>query len=324
MPKVTIILPVYNSESYLKETIESALSQSFTDFELVIINDGSQDRSEEIVHSFSDDRIRYFKQENKGHCYTRHRAIEEGSGAYIAILDADDLWVPEKLEWQVDFLDQHPNHVLVGGEIDIIDGDGNYMYSVHKPHSDAENRTYLEVKNMWTHSSVMYRRGSYYKVGGYFISRSAYYFEDYMLMYQLSKIGKIAQLKETIASYRINPNAISSKTESAEYLEIMRRSLQKGEVSQQDLLRLEELKKNDATTESRRSYYHLFLGRSYMFHNYQCRRSIKHLKKAVKYNKDLRIAWIYLQMVRFLPKPILKFIYRQKKKEMADMIWVRT
>ena len=105
MPKVSVILPVYNAEKFLKEAIDSILNQTFTDFELLLINDGSTDRSEEIIKSYNDKRISYAKNEkNSGLINTLNRGIDLASGEYIARMDGDDIALPERLELQVKHL----------------------------------------------------------------------------------------------------------------------------------------------------------------------------------------------------------------------------
>ena len=105
MPKVSVILPVYNAEKFLKEAIDSILNQTFTDFELLLINDGSTDRSEEIIKSYNDKRISYAKNEkNSGLINTLNRGIDLARGEYIARMDGDDIALPERFELQVKHL----------------------------------------------------------------------------------------------------------------------------------------------------------------------------------------------------------------------------
>ena len=98
MPKFSIIIPLYNKEKDIKKTLESLLAQTFTDFEAIIVNDGSTDGSEAVVKSFSDKRIKYFNKKNEGVSFTRNFAVTKASAAYIAFLDADDYWYPNHLE----------------------------------------------------------------------------------------------------------------------------------------------------------------------------------------------------------------------------------
>ena len=112
--KVSILLPVYNSETTIQETIDSILCQTYSDFELVIINDGSSDKSEQIIGQYSDKRIRYYKNEqNKGLIYTLNRGLDLCNGEYIARIDADDIMLPTRLEKQTNYMDTLlPQYVL--------------------------------------------------------------------------------------------------------------------------------------------------------------------------------------------------------------------
>jgi teichuronic acid biosynthesis glycosyltransferase TuaG len=101
MPKVSVNVPCFNSEKYIAETLQSVLDQTFEDFEIIVVNDGSTDRTEEIVKTFSDPRIKYYYQKNMGLSNTRNRQLALSSGEFIAFLDHDDIWMPEKLELQL-------------------------------------------------------------------------------------------------------------------------------------------------------------------------------------------------------------------------------
>ena len=117
MPLVSVIMPVYNGEKYLAEAIDSILVQTFTDFELLIVDDGSQDNSAEIIRSYEkrDSRIRFFQLErNVGSAAARNRGIASASGAYIALMDCDDVSLPKRLQKQVDFLQANPEIGAVG------------------------------------------------------------------------------------------------------------------------------------------------------------------------------------------------------------------
>ena len=108
MPKISVIIPAYNAERTILETIKSVQQQTFSDFELIVINDGSKDRTLELLHSIKDERLRIFSYENGGLSVARNRGISHATGEFIAFLDADDLWTPDKLELQLAALQQHP------------------------------------------------------------------------------------------------------------------------------------------------------------------------------------------------------------------------
>jgi glycosyltransferase involved in cell wall biosynthesis len=120
-PLVSVFIPVYNREKYILESVSSILNQSFTDFELIVVDDGSTDRTRDILASIKDERLKvYFNDTNMGIPYTRNRGIELASGEYFALLDSDDVATLDRLEKQVDFLNKHPDCAVVGGYIAII------------------------------------------------------------------------------------------------------------------------------------------------------------------------------------------------------------
>src|SRR4051812_15533497 len=118
-PKISVLLPVYNAEPYLKEAIDSVLQQTFADFELIIINDGSKDRSADIIKSYTDKRILFIDQENIGLSATLNKGIALARGEYIARQDNDDISRPERFRKQVTYLDAHPRTMLLGTAAEI-------------------------------------------------------------------------------------------------------------------------------------------------------------------------------------------------------------
>lgn len=121
MPMVTVIIPTHNAITYLPETLESLLNQTFTDFEVIIVDDGSSDRTQEWVSSLTDARIKGVVQTNQGVAVARNQGIALASGKYIAFLDSNDLWKPTKLEKQVECLEANPDVGLVNTWIENID-----------------------------------------------------------------------------------------------------------------------------------------------------------------------------------------------------------
>ncbi|WP_017746882.1 glycosyltransferase family 2 protein [Scytonema hofmannii] len=113
MPEISVIIPAYNAELTIGETIDSVLQQTFKDFEIIVINDGSQDRTLEILQSIQDDRLKVISYENGGLCVARNRGIARASGNFIAFLDADDVWTPDKLELQLAAFEEHPEAGVV-------------------------------------------------------------------------------------------------------------------------------------------------------------------------------------------------------------------
>ena len=128
MPKVSIIIPAYNAESTIKCTIRSVHKQTYRDYELIIIDDGSTDRTVEIVREIADDRLKLFSYKNAGLPTARNRGIQQATGEYIAFLDADDLWTRDKLEKQVAVLETNPEVGVVYSQTYCIDSQSNFLY----------------------------------------------------------------------------------------------------------------------------------------------------------------------------------------------------
>jgi glycosyltransferase involved in cell wall biosynthesis len=126
MPLISVIIPVYNGEKTIQETIESVLTQTFTDLELIVINDGSQDTTLEIVERIPDPRLKVFSYPNAGQAASRNRGISHACGEYISFIDADDLWIPDKLEAQLKALQENPKAAVAYSWTKCIDESGQF------------------------------------------------------------------------------------------------------------------------------------------------------------------------------------------------------
>src|SRR3972149_5816319 len=126
-PKISVIIPLYNHEKYIREAVYSVLEQSIQDFELIIINDGSTDKSEEVVNAIKDDRIKYFFQENQGAHNTINRGIRLAQGEYISILNSDDVYYQNRFEEALKVLESDSSIYAVFSHIECIDGKGKFI-----------------------------------------------------------------------------------------------------------------------------------------------------------------------------------------------------
>lgn len=222
-PKVSIILPVYNAAAYIAGAISSVLCQTFTDFELIIINDGSTDNSLEIIRGFTDNRIKVIDNgENRGLQLTLNKGLETAEAEYIARIDADDEWIDaKKLQEQVNFLDQNGDCVLIGTAASVIDGVGREIYKVFLPETDREIREKMLRANQFFHSSVMMRRAALEKVGFYGVSDNLRHVEDYDLWLRLGRIGSLYNLPLVALRYR----DISSSVSRQNVIEQLRKNI---------------------------------------------------------------------------------------------------
>ena len=205
-PLVTVLMPVYNGEKYLKETIESILIQTFRDFEFLIIDDGSTDQTEEIISSFIDERIHFVKNnENLKIISTLNKGISLAKGKYIARMDADDICSLNRLEKQVEFLNKNHSVGLVGSDYESF---GKINKSIHYPSSYEELKFSALFYNPFCHPSVMIRKEIIVN-NNLSYNPDFLHVEDYKLWTEFLIHTDCQNLSEVLISYRTHPNQIS-------------------------------------------------------------------------------------------------------------------
>lgn len=217
MPKVSVIMPAYNAEKYIAEAIDSILAQTYTDYEFIILNDCSTDRTEEIILSFKDSRIVYLKnEENMGVAKTLNRGLSVARGEYIARMDADDISLPERFEKQVAWLDAHPQIGVLGCNVESFDENG--AIATGWSSTDPEQmKIDLFFSCGLAHPSVMMRREAVQR--GYAPEYNG--LEDYELWCRASEAYGVTTLPEVLFRYRIHSSQVT-KNPSAEYLQRVR------------------------------------------------------------------------------------------------------
>lgn len=206
-PLVSVMMAVYNSEKYLREAIEGILNQTYTNFEFLIINDGSTDKSKDIILSYSDPRIVFLENEiNSGIVKSRNTCLEKSKGKYIAILDSDDIALPIRLEKQVEFMEFNPEYGMCGTYFKVINNKGKKLYNVKFPISDFDLKSYLHFGNSFCHSTMLIRSDLALK----FKYPEAFQLgEDYALWQSISSVSKIYTIPVFTTYYRIHGNNIS-------------------------------------------------------------------------------------------------------------------
>lgn len=165
MPKISVVIPAYNAMTYLPETVESVLKQTFADFEVLIINDGSSDHIVQWASQVVDPRVKLISQENQGLPGARNTGIAQARGEYIAFLDADDLWEPTKLEKQVRCIDDNPEVGLVHAWMVLVDEQSKSTGKVMPSYAEGYVWNQLAEKNVIACPSVMVRRCCFETVG---------------------------------------------------------------------------------------------------------------------------------------------------------------
>jgi len=215
-PKVTVLMPVYNAERFLREAVESILRQKFTDFELLVVNDRSTDGTAALLEGYNDPRVHIVSNaSNIGLPASLHRGLDYARGEYVARIDADDVALPQRLAEQVRYLDHHPDVGLVASAIDIIDNEGMKIGIENLARSPEALYYLLTFKNCIAHCSVTFRRELILGIGGY--HESTKFAEDYDLWVRVSRRARIAKLDKILAQWRDTETNISSryKTEQA-------------------------------------------------------------------------------------------------------------
>jgi glycosyltransferase involved in cell wall biosynthesis len=143
MPLISVVIPIYNGEETIQETLKSVFDQTFQDFEVIVINDGSRDNSLKVLQEVSESRLTVYSYPNSGQAASRNRGISHSNGKYIAFLDADDLWTPDKLDAQLKALQNHPKAALAYSWTDYIDEVGNFLQ--HGRHITANGNIYEDI-----------------------------------------------------------------------------------------------------------------------------------------------------------------------------------
>ncbi len=213
MPRISVCIPSYNHENYIAGTIQSVLSQTYQDFEIVVVDDGSVDGTVAAIQTFDDPRLRLFSfPRNQGACKASNHAILQSTGEFIAILNSDDEFLPHKLETQVRFLDEHPEVGAVFGYPQIIDQDGSVIPdSPQREVFVRENRSRFEwlryffiVGNCLCHPTILIRRSCYEKIGLYDLRLAQ--LPDFDMWVRLCTSHEIHIIPENLINFRVHRN----------------------------------------------------------------------------------------------------------------------
>lgn len=209
-PAISIVLPVFNSEKFIADSIQSLINQTFTDFELIIIDDGSKDQSVSIIKSFKDSRIQLVQNDkNRGIAFSRNMGLKMAKGKYYAPFDSDDLALPEKLEKQFNFLEKHTEFGMIGSWARLIDANGKFLKTKWKLSANPETiPSILLFKNYFAQPALLIRKTAIPE-GGY--SPHLEIGEDYLMWFDIAGRWKVWNLPEYLINIRINPESITRK-----------------------------------------------------------------------------------------------------------------
>lgn len=317
--KVTVLMPAYNAEKYIADAIKSVLQQSYSDFRLLIVDDGSSDQTQKIIHSFSDKRIQLIYQSHQGIAVALNKGLAESDSMYIARFDADDICLPNRLERQVDFLDHQPDYVIVGSDAEYISENAEHLFNFYcTGYSNEEIREKIHQDCPFIHSAVMYRRDAVEKAGGY--SVHAHNFEDYLLWMQLMKLGKFHNLSQQLIKVRFNPSSVTidERWRGRNFRKLKRRIIQKGSITEKEGSYLLARINSQNTDQIKEGAYHALCGKKFLLDNQLPKKARIHFSKAISiypYRLDNYAFFI----LSFFPRSFIHWLYQVKAKKMQHL-----
>jgi glycosyltransferase involved in cell wall biosynthesis len=209
--KLSVVMPVFNGEKYIKKSLESILKQELRDFELIIVDDGSLDKTTDIINSIKDKRIKLIKNsKNLGLSTSINKGIKAAKGKYVARCDGDDLYSSNRFKLQLDFLERHPEYILIGSNADIINPRDKKIGEIITPEKSYAIKKQLLAKNNIIHPSVIYNKEAVQKAGWYreFFNLGA---EEYDLWFRLMAYGKFYNIQKKLIKRRVHDQVYTKK-----------------------------------------------------------------------------------------------------------------
>lgn len=312
-PGITVLMPVYNAGKYIREAICSVMAQSFTDFELLIINDGSTDDTLAVIATLEDARIRVINQENKGIAAALNNGLKQARAQYIARFDADDICYPERLQVQYDFITANPSYSIIGSAVDYIDVAGNYVFTYHPVGNNREEMMRLNYRICpFIHSSVCYKKEVVMNVGGY--NQYAYTFEDHLLWANLLKNENACNLQEVLIKVRLNPESVTidERWRTRLFRKIKYDALLKCTITPAEGLQLLRIGKRQHSPRIKEGAYHALLGKKYLWNNYQPLKARQNLLRTL-FISPFHVKNYLLLLLSFLPGKALQLFYYSVK-----------
>lgn len=199
-PTVSVIIPTYKHRNFVLATLDSVFAQTFTDYEVIVINDGSPDDTAELLQPLADaGRIRYIGQENTGQSIARNRGIEEARGEFIALLDDDDLWPPDNLEWQVAAMARHPDVGVVAGTASVIDEAGDFLFRSEAIPEISFERCFIQCPFI-SPGQALIRTSVIQQVNG--LNPEIWGTDDWELWLRIARVSRVVMEDRTSLFYR--------------------------------------------------------------------------------------------------------------------------
>lgn len=281
---VSVVMPVYNEADYVEEAIKSIQKQTYSPIEIIIIEDGSTDESKKIVNYYekNDNRVRTIKNsENLGNYPSRNVGTRAAKGAFIAVMDGDDVALPSRIERQIHFLHRHPEHVMVGGQVCLVDAEGDLLGRRDGLHVEHEAIDSALMDGEWAivHPTVLMRRETFMAAGGYQERyRSC---ADHDLYLRLAERGRIANLPEVLLRYRRHYGSMTSNpTGQHRNLHLIRQRARKRRGYPPLETKSPPKETGEPLSETKKIKLHLYWARIALS-NRHLRTSCKHILKSV-------------------------------------------
>jgi glycosyltransferase involved in cell wall biosynthesis len=317
-PKVTVLMPAYNAGKYIAEAIESVLQQTFSNFILLIVDDGSTDDTLEIVNAFSDTRIDLIHQPHKGIAAALNKGLSKANSKYIARFDADDICFSERLMKQVMFLDDHPDYVIVGSAAEYISENGDHLFDFKSiGHTHEQIIQKINSYCPFIHSSVMYRKEAVIKAGGYSIH--AHNFEDYLLWIQVLKFGKFYNLPEQLIRVRFNPASVTidERWRGRFFRKLKREVISKGTITEKEGSHLLSILKRQDFQNIKEGAYYALCGKKILLDNHQPKKARPLFSKAIM-RYPYRLDSYALYLLSFFPDSFITWLYQKKTNKISQ------
>lgn len=310
---ITVLMPAYNAAPYIAEAIASVLQQSFSNFELLVINDGSTDNTENIVRNIPDERIRLITQPHSGVAAALNLGLLNAAAPLIARFDADDICFRERLQLQYTFFQLHPDYVLIGTDVYYADKNGEHLYRYNCPaYRQEEIVNYIQSGCPFIHSSVMYKKSIALELGGYDVK--AHTFEDYRLWLQFISKGKVCNLPEPLITVRLNPESVTvdEKLRGRRFAALKKQMLLAQTISHTKEEELLQILHNQNFSGFKKYSYNILVAKKYLWNNYQPLKARESVRLAIGF-KPFQLTGYGLWLLSFLPKKMVAKFYNGYK-----------
>lgn len=322
-PKISVIIPTYNYGEYVSEALDSVLAQTYKDYEIIVIDDGSTDNTKDIVGKYIENsigNIKYIYQENKGVSNARNTGIKNARGEYIAFLDADDIWFPDKLELQMDLFEKNPELGLVFCNTFSFNEHSSSKktgFQLNPAGEPAKILQSLVIRNRISTNTVIVKKRYFDKTG--LFDEDLRFGEDYDMWLRIAKYYKVDYLNTVLTKYRLHVNNLSKINKEKEerviidMIKIRKRALQENP----------EIFKNMNSRTSNECYYQLYLNLANFYLSFgindKARRNILQYIRFYPYN----LTPYLLFLISFMPAGITKLVWKLKKRVKWLILLVR-